>query len=156
MGRSQNWPDLKSPKSIIKDMHFVATNNLMISWKFHIDCSKPVAPVASQTFLEVGSLDLTWWPNLRWPGDNFLGNEWKGWLIRYAKNGGAARRCFYAMLEKPEGDSQQQPVSARDIRYYRADCDSPRRTMPNLTTPKYFHGRGLTFPISVWRLEFTT
>ena len=44
----------------------------MISWKFHTDCSKTVGTVTSQTFWEVGSLDLTWWPDLRWSGDKIF------------------------------------------------------------------------------------
>ena len=44
----------------------------MISWRFPIDRLWTVATVASQTFWEVGSLDLAWWPNLRWPVDKIF------------------------------------------------------------------------------------
>ena len=46
-------------------MRFVATDGLTVSGKFHIDGSKTVATAASQTFYEVGSLDLTWQPDVR-------------------------------------------------------------------------------------------
>ena len=40
MVRSQNWPDLRSPKSKFRDINFVGTDALINSWKFHIDTSK--------------------------------------------------------------------------------------------------------------------
>ena len=43
MGRSQKWPDLMSLKSKNRYIRFVATDGLMISWKFYIDRYKAVA-----------------------------------------------------------------------------------------------------------------
>ena len=49
--------------------------------------------------------------NLSWPGDltfgdlglKFLHKMWNSIVSRYCKNGGAARRRFFAIREKPEG-----------------------------------------------------
>ena len=64
------------------------------------------------------SWDFFWtWDHLTWPGDvtlndlglNFLNNVWKGCVKRYAKNGGFARRRFYAIGEKPDGGVSKHP-----------------------------------------------
>ena len=65
-------------------MHFVANDSLIISWKFHIDDWKSVATVASQALYNVESLDLIWWPDLRWPGDK---NFRKGAEMMASKEG---------------------------------------------------------------------
>ena len=90
MWRSQNWPDLRSQKSKNPRWHFVATEchlgffdfcflrsgqfwsynilglvlrfGLIISYKFHIDRSKTVATVKSQTW--VTWPDLVTWPEM--------------------------------------------------------------------------------------------
>ena len=67
MGRSRKWPDPRSSISKFRDIRFVGTGALRQSWKFHTDHSITVAVGESQTFLEVGLLDLTWWPDLIWP-----------------------------------------------------------------------------------------
>ena len=72
MGRSWNWPDLRSQISKIRDIHFVDTIALINSWNFYIDHSTVVALVQVQTFGEVGSLKVTWWPDLGSHGANFL------------------------------------------------------------------------------------
>ena len=40
MVRSQNWPDLRSPRSKFRDIHFVGADTFINSWKFHIDILK--------------------------------------------------------------------------------------------------------------------
>ena len=65
MVRSRHWPDPRSPIWKIRDIRFVDTNTLMNSCKFQISRINVVAWARSQTFLEVGSLYMTWWPDLR-------------------------------------------------------------------------------------------
>ena len=71
MGRSWNWPDLRSQISKIQNIHFVGSVTLTNFWEFHINHFIVVALAWVQTFPEVGLFDLTWWPDLRWPGVNF-------------------------------------------------------------------------------------
>ena len=66
MGRSQKWPDLRSPISKIRDIRFVGTDDLIIFRKFHNFPWNIVAVVGLEIYFVVGSLDLTWWPDLTW------------------------------------------------------------------------------------------
>ena len=66
MGRSQKWPDLRSPISKIRDIRFVGTDELIIFWKFHNFPWNIVAVARLESYFVVGSLDLTWWPDLTW------------------------------------------------------------------------------------------
>ena len=64
MVRSQNWPDLRSSISKFWDIHFVHANALSNRWKFQSDRSLGVAMADIETFYEVRSLQVTWWPDL--------------------------------------------------------------------------------------------
>ena len=66
MGRSQKWPDLRSPMSKIRDIRFVGTGDLIIFRKFHNFPWNIVAVARLESYFVVGSLDLTWWPDLTW------------------------------------------------------------------------------------------
>ena len=66
MGRSQKWPDLRSPISKIRDIGFVGTGDLIIFLKFHNFPWNIVAVARLESYFVVGSLDLTWWPDLTW------------------------------------------------------------------------------------------
>ena len=66
MGRSQKWPDLRSPISKIRDIRFVCTDELIIFGKFHNFPWNIVAVARLKSYFVVGSLDLTWWPDLTW------------------------------------------------------------------------------------------
>ena len=66
MWRSQKWPDLRSPISKIRDIHFVGTDELIKFWKFHNFPWNIVAVARLEIYFVVGSLDLTWWPDLTW------------------------------------------------------------------------------------------
>ena len=72
MERSQNWPDLRSPISKFWDIRFI--DNLACSnlWKFQGNRSVGVALRNIQTFYEVRSLDVTWWPDLAWSGSEIF------------------------------------------------------------------------------------
>ena len=67
MGRSQKWPDLRSPIPKIRDMRFVGTDDLIIFQKFHNFHWNILAVARLENYFEVRSLDLTWWPDLTWP-----------------------------------------------------------------------------------------
>ena len=66
MGRSQKWPDLRSPISKIRDIRFVGTDDLIIFRKLHNFPWNIVAVARLESYFVVGSLDLTWWPDLTW------------------------------------------------------------------------------------------
>ena len=66
MGRSQKRPDLRSPISKIRDMSFVGTGDLIIFRKFHNFPWNIVAVARLESYFVIGSLDLTWWPDLTW------------------------------------------------------------------------------------------
>ena len=66
MERSQNWPDFRSQISKFWDIHFIDTVVCSNRWKFQGNCSVGVALTNIQTFYEVRSLDVTWWPDLAW------------------------------------------------------------------------------------------
>ena len=66
MGRSQKWPDLRSPISKIRDIRFVGTDDLIIFRKFHNFPWNIEAVARLESYFVVGSLDLTWWPDLTW------------------------------------------------------------------------------------------
>ena len=97
MERSRDWPDLRSRSYKNWDERFVGTDEVMQSGKFHIYPSKTVSMARPQTFLVVVSLDLTWWPDLRWPGVNIctkcaylmskqLCQIWRRYVTLSAKN----------------------------------------------------------------------
>ena len=47
------------------------------SWKFQGECAFGVAMTSIQTFSEVRSLDVTWWPDVWWPGSDIFTFEEK-------------------------------------------------------------------------------
>ena len=67
MGRSQKWPDLRSPISKIQEIRFVGTDDLIIFRKFYNFPWNIVAVARWESYFVVRSLDLTWWPDLTWP-----------------------------------------------------------------------------------------
>ena len=68
-----------------------------------------------KTQLEVRSLNVTWRRDLS--DHRFYGNVSNCWLNSYGKFGGATRRRFFAICEKPEGgcDIRPPPGRARGI-----------------------------------------
>ena len=110
MVRSRNWSDLGWQISKIRDIQVVSEKNprytSMTLW--NAEGLKPIGylvwPLGS---LKVRNPFLT----LTWPGDltfgdlelKFLHKVSNSIVSRYWKNGGAARRRFSAIREKPEG-----------------------------------------------------
>ena len=73
MGRSWNWPDLRSQIYKIRDIHFEDVYTLLPSCEYHTVSSIGVAlPLANpKSSDEVTSLNLSWWPDLRSIWGNF-------------------------------------------------------------------------------------
>ena len=94
MERSQNWPDLGSPISKSWDTHFVDIITDIDRWKFQGDRSVGVAMTSIQTFSEIWSLDVTWWPDLEWSGS------------------------FVRICEKPDGVSKSLPLVRRGLSWH--------------------------------------
>ena len=73
MGNSRKWPDLRSHISKIRNKRFVRTDDLIIFRTFQSIHSNTFASINKfalarlLSFCTVGSLDLTWWPDLAWP-----------------------------------------------------------------------------------------
>ena len=105
MGRSWNWPDLRSQISKIPNIHFVGGVTLTNFWEFHINHFIVVALAWVQTFPEVGLFDLT----LDDLGLIFAHNVRNRCQIRCAKFGGAARRRFSLTRKKLKGGVQTPP-----------------------------------------------
>ena len=80
---------------------------------------KAIASLASHTFLEVSSLDLIWWPDLRWPGTNFSGKVQKWCLITHAKKMVQAAPpplFFLSSLKNQTGSWHSPTIRAREKR----------------------------------------
>ena len=113
MGRSQKWPDLRSPISKIRDISFVGTDNLIIFRKFHNFPWNIVAVARWESYFVVGSLDLTWWPDLTWPGAEIFTKVAEKMGGKVGENSAALRAAvFFAILEKPEGGRSNAPPPA--------------------------------------------
>ena len=72
MERSQNWSGLGSPISKFQDIYFIDTGTDINRWTFQGDWAFGVAIKSIQTLSEVRSLDVTWWPDLEWPGSEIF------------------------------------------------------------------------------------
>ena len=66
-----------------------------------------------KTQLEVRSLNVTWRRDLWCHWVIFFGNVSNCWLNSYCKFGGATRRRFIAICEKPEGADNRPPPPPR-------------------------------------------
>ena len=116
MGRSQKWPDLRSPISKIKDIRFVGTDDLIIFQKFHNFTWNIVAVARWESYFVVGSLDLTWWPDLTWPWDEIFTKVAEKMGVRWVKT---RRRCappFFLLSSKNlRGGVQTPPPAGRGL-----------------------------------------
>ena len=68
MVRSRNWPDLWWQISKIRDIQVVGICDLMKRWRFETNRISSVATAQPQIQKPVFDFDLTWWPELSWPG----------------------------------------------------------------------------------------
>ena len=85
------WPQVTDMK---KNMRYTSCRYILSSipksWKFQIFISTTVAVTPLESFSEVGSLDLTWWLDLRWPGPKICMKVAEQLSKQLWKNGGAA------------------------------------------------------------------
>ena len=68
MVRSRNWPDLWWQISKIRDIQVVGIYDLMKRWRFETNRISSVTTAQPQSRKPVFDFDLTWWPDLWWPG----------------------------------------------------------------------------------------
>ena len=110
MERSQNWPDVRSPISFFRNIRSIHTGTDINRWKFQGDRSFGVAMTNIQNLSEVRSLDVTCsYLTMSDLGPKFSQSVRKRCMNSCAKNGGAPRRRFPAIGEKPEGGGVQTP-----------------------------------------------
>ena len=92
MVRSRNWPDLWSQILKIRDIQVVGIHDIM--WPLRsLKVRNPFFTLTWPVDLTFGDLGLKFVHKMR-----------KGWMNSYAKFGGAARRHFPAICEKPMGE----------------------------------------------------
>ena len=104
MGRSQKWPDLRSPISKIQDIRFVGTDDLIIFRKFHNFPWNIVAVARWESYFVVGSLDLTWWPDLTWPWAEIFTKVAEKMGGKVGENPAALRAAVFSLSSKnPRG-----------------------------------------------------
>ena len=93
-------------------MRFVGTDTLIIFWKFHIDSLQTISTALSQMFLKVGSLNVTWRPDLRWPGaEIFTKGAEKMNEVVLMQTGGAVRHRLPAICENRRERERERNAS---------------------------------------------
>ena len=112
MGSTQKWPDLRSPISKIQDIRFVGTDDLIIFWKFHNIPWNIVALVRWESYFVVGSLDLTWWPDLTWPWAEIFTKVAEKMGGKVGENPAALRAAVFSLSSKTWGGRSNAPPPA--------------------------------------------
>ena len=119
MERSQNWPDLGSPISKFWDIHFIDTLACSNRWKFQGNRSVGVALRNIQTFYEVRSLDVTWWPDLAWPGSEIFTTCAEKMYDKVCQKRRRAAPPFLSYSQKTSwGGVQTPPPAGRGLIYF--------------------------------------
>ena len=118
MGRSQKWPDLRLQTSKIQDIRFVGTDDLIIVWKFDNFSWNFAAVARLESYFVVGSLDLTWWPDLTWHWVEIFTKVAEDMGVRWVKTW---RRCAPPYFRYPRktwgGRSNTLPPAGRGLRW---------------------------------------
>ena len=115
MGRSQKWPDLRSPISKIQDIRFIGTDDLIIFRKFRNFPWNIVAVARWESYFVVGSLDLTWWPDLTWPWAEIFTKVAEKMGGKVGENPAALRAAVFSLSSKNlrRGGVQTPPPPSR-------------------------------------------
>ena len=113
MGRSQKWPDLRSPMSKIRDIHFVGSDNLIIFRQFHNFPWNIVAVARLESYFVVGSLDLTWWPDLTWHWDEIFTKVAEKMGSKVGENPAALRAAVFSLASKNLRGAFKRPPPSR-------------------------------------------
>ena len=117
MGRSQKWPDLRSPISKIQDIRFVGTDDLIIFRKFHNFAWNIVAVARLESYFVVGSLDLTWWPDLTWHWAEIFTKVAEKMGDKVGENPAALRTAVFLLSSKNlRGGVQTPPPAGRGLK----------------------------------------
>ena len=116
MGRSQKWPDLRSPISKIRDIRFVGTDNLIIFQKFHNFPWNIVAVARLESYFVVGSLDLTWWPDFTWPWVEIFTKVAENMGGKVGENQAALRAAVFSLSSNNlRGAFKRPPPAGRGL-----------------------------------------
>ena len=138
MGRSQKWPDLRSPISKIQDIRFVGTDDLIIFRKFHNFPWNIVAVARWESYFVVGSLDLTWWPDLTWPWAEIFTKVAEKMGGKVGENPAALRAAVFSLSSKNlRGGAFKRPPPSRARVKERETPFYPSYTPPLPPTPHY-------------------
>ena len=101
MGRSRKWPDLRSPISKIRDIHFAGTDDCIIFRKFHNFPSNTVAGGAvCKVFVRYGHLTWPGWPDLAWPRIETFTKVAKNMGDKVGENSAALRAAVFLLSAK--------------------------------------------------------
>ena len=106
--RILTWPQVIDI-SKIRDIQILSTSGLIKFWKLEKILLRTVAVARAYTFLEVRSLDSTWWPDLMWPRHKNFTTDVNWSMKRYAKFSYAAPFRFRVIHKKPQGGGQNDP-----------------------------------------------
>ena len=112
MGRSQKWPDLRSPISKIQDIRFVGSDDLIVFRKFHNFPWNIVAVARWESYFVAGSLDLTWWPDLTWPWAEIFTKVAEKMGGKVGENLAALRAAVFRYPRKTWGGRSNAPPPA--------------------------------------------
>ena len=117
MGRSQKWPNLRSLISKIQDIRFVGTDDLILFRKFHNFPWNIVAVARWESYFVVGSLDLTWWPDLTWPWAEIFTKVAEKMGGKVGENPAALRAAVFSLsLKNLRGGVQTPPPSRARVK----------------------------------------
>ena len=98
----------------IRDISFVGTDDLIILRKFHNFPWNIVAVARLEIYFVVGSLDLTWWPDLTWTWVEIFTKVAENMGGKVGENPAALRAAVFSLsLKKPEGGVQTPPPPSR-------------------------------------------
>ena len=112
MKGSQNWTDLRSPISKLWDIGFIDTVACINCWKVQ-DNRSGVTLKFIQTFYEVRSLDVTWWPDLAWPGSEIFIKHAEKMYDKVCQKRWRCVLLFFGKLLRPEAVSISTPAHQR-------------------------------------------
>ena len=121
MGRSQIWPDPRSPISKIRDIRFVGTDNLIIFQKFHNFPQNIVAVARLESYFVVGSLDLTWWPDLTWSGVEIFTKVAENMGSKVGENPVTLRAAVFSLSSENLRGAFKRPPAGRGLNLFLAD-----------------------------------
>ena len=129
MERSQNWPDLRSPISKFWDIHFINTLACSNHWKFQGNRYVSVALRNIQTFYEVRALDVTWWPDLAWPGSEVFTTCAEKMYDKVCQKRRRVATPFLSYSQKPSWGVFNPPPAGRGLNKRTLHIDDLYRTI---------------------------